>query len=79
MIISYHDKSRKRKNKKLTKKLSIFNAYINFCHLKVSNFRVDTNTTIAAVGSTGNSTGNHLHLEIRKDGVALNPQKYLYK
>ena len=34
--------------------------------------------TIAAVGSTGNSTGNHLHLEIRKDGVALNPQHYLY-
>lgn len=40
---------------------------------------VDTNTTIAAVGSTGNSTGNHLHLEIRIDGVAQNPQKYLYK
>lgn len=40
---------------------------------------VDKDTIIAAVGSTGNSTGPHLHLEIRKNGVVQNPQKYLYK
>ena len=41
--------------------------------------QVNAGDVIAAVGSTGNSTGNHLHLEVRLNGKALNPQNYLYK
>ena len=32
---------------------------------------------VGEIGSTGHSTGNHLHYEVRKDGKAVNPIKFL--
>lgn len=39
--------------------------------------KVKKGQTIALMGSTGRSTGHHVHLEILKDGKAVNPLKFV--
>ena len=53
-------------------------AHTSKMYVKVGE-QVEAGDVIAAVGSTGNSTGPHLHLEIRVNGKTVNPQNYLYK
>jgi len=49
----------------------------NSVNLVKEGDKVRKGDIIAKVGSTGRSTGPHLHFEIRKDAVAQDPLKYL--
>lgn len=51
-------------------------AHLSEVHVKKGD-RVETGADIGAVGSTGRSTGPHLHFEIRREGKALDPKPYL--
>lgn len=51
-------------------------AHLSSILVRVGQY-VDSNSRIGRIGSTGRSTGPHLHYEIRKNGKAVNPSLYL--
>lgn len=57
------------------------NIYYGHCSRLLAKVgtQVKAGDVLAEVGSTGNSTGNHLHFEIQINGVSVNPQNYIYK
>ncbi|MBR3852143.1 MAG: M23 family metallopeptidase, partial [Fibrobacter sp.] len=53
----------------------------SYSHLKTINVRkgytVSKGDIIGTVGSTGNTSGAHLHFEITKDGINLDPSDFI--
>jgi murein DD-endopeptidase MepM/ murein hydrolase activator NlpD len=52
-----------------------------YCHLKTADVKADQKLQrgdrVGTVGSSGRSTGPHLHYEVHKNGHPLNPRKYI--
>lgn len=59
-----------------TNGLSTLYAHLSRMDVKADQY-IERGQVIGAVGSTGLSTGPHLHFEVREDGIPRNPLNYL--
>ncbi|HVE62569.1 MAG TPA: M23 family metallopeptidase [Mycobacteriales bacterium] len=57
----------------------VVTTYSHLSRIVVSGGRVAAGETIGKVGSTGSSTGPHLHFEVHIGGSPVNPRPYLAK
>ena len=56
----------------------LYTVYMHASKLNVSQGQeVKRGDVIALVGSTGRSTGNHLHFSVRKNGEYVSPWNYI--
>jgi Peptidase family M23/Ricin-type beta-trefoil lectin domain len=58
--------------------LTTLYGHLNYNSINVTlNQQINTNTVIGTMGSTGFSSGPHLHFEVRLNGIAQDPVPYL--
>lgn len=57
--------------------VDIWYAHLSSSYVKVGQ-TVKTGKTIGRIGCTGNCTGSHLHLEVRKNDLPTNPATFLW-
>ena len=66
VVIDHHDGT-----------MTLYAHMLSGSRLVSENQQVSQGQQIGSVGSTGNSTGNHLHFEVRIGGSPVNPTPYL--